>query len=430
MNNQEHIQRRKSLSVMVGNVAIGGNAPVVVQSMTNTDTADAEATVHQVFELWQAGSEIVRITVNSPEAAAQIGKIRRELDALGCNVPLVGDFHYNGHKLLAQYPDCAEALAKYRINPGNVGKGSKRDEQFSAMIETAIQYNKPVRIGVNWGSMDQAKLARMMDENAQRATPLEPDVLMREALIQSALENAEEAVKIGLPADRIVISCKVSNVQDLVKVYRDLASRCEYALHLGLTEAGMGSKGIVASTAALSLLLQDGIGDTIRVSLTPEPGESRTKEVIVAQEILQTMGIRSFTPLVTACPGCGRTTSTLFQELAQDIQRYLREQMPIWRSQYPGVETMSVAVMGCVVNGPGESKLANIGISLPGTGETPVAPVFVDGEKTVTLKGDNIATEFLEIVETYVQHNYAEGGSLRQQPTESKVSKSIPIKAV
>lgn len=430
MNNQEHITRRKSLSVTVGNVTIGSNTPVVVQSMTNTDTADAEATVRQVFDLWKAGSEIVRITVNSPEAAAQVGKIRRELDALGCNVPLVGDFHYNGHKLLAQYPDCAEALAKYRINPGNVGKGSKRDEQFSAMIETAIQYNKPVRIGVNWGSMDQAKLARMMDENAQRATPLEPDVLMREALIQSALENAEEAVKIGLPADRIVISCKVSNVQDLVKVYRDLASRCEYALHLGLTEAGMGSKGIVASTAALSLLLQEGIGDTIRVSLTPEPGESRTKEVIVAQEILQTMGIRSFTPLVTACPGCGRTTSTLFQELAQDIQGYLREQMPIWRSQYPGVETMSVAVMGCVVNGPGESKLANIGISLPGTGETPVAPVFVDGEKTVTLKGDNIAAEFLQIVEAYVQSNYAEGGRLRQQYADSKVSQSIPIKAL
>ena len=377
----ESLKRRKSLSVQVGHVNIGGDFPVVVQSMTNTDTADADATARQVFELWQAGSEIVRITVNSPEAAAQVGEIRRKLDAMGCNVPLVGDFHYNGHKLLAQYPDCAEALAKYRINPGNVGKGSKRDEQFSAMIETAVKYHKPVRIGVNWGSMDQAKLARMMDENGKRETPMTPDVLMREALIQSALENAEEAVKLGLPADRIVISCKVSDVQDLIKVYRDLAGRCEYALHLGLTEAGMGSKGIVASTAALSVLLQEGIGDTIRVSLTPEPGESRTKEVVVAQEILQTMGIRSFTPLVTACPGCGRTTSTFFQELAQDIQRYLREQMPIWRSQYPGVETMSVAVMGCVVNGPGESKMANIGISLPGTGETPVAPVFVDGEK-------------------------------------------------
>lgn len=429
----ESLKRRKSLSVQVGHVNIGGDFPVVVQSMTNTDTADADATARQVFELWQAGSEIVRITVNSPEAAAQVGEIRRKLDAMGCNVPLVGDFHYNGHKLLAQYPDCAEALAKYRINPGNVGKGSKRDEQFSAMIETAVKYHKPVRIGVNWGSMDQAKLARMMDENGKRETPMTPDVLMREALIQSALENAEEAVKLGLPADRIVISCKVSDVQDLIKVYRDLAGRCEYALHLGLTEAGMGSKGIVASTAALSVLLQEGIGDTIRVSLTPEPGESRTKEVVVAQEILQTMGIRSFTPLVTACPGCGRTTSTFFQELAQDIQRYLREQMPIWRSQYPGVETMSVAVMGCVVNGPGESKMANIGISLPGTGETPVAPVFVDGEKTITLKGENIAGEFQALVEEYVQKNYAEGGKLRQHSSnlnDSKSSKSIPIKAV
>lgn len=429
MTPQLHFKRRKSHTVMVGDVAVGGEAPVVVQSMTNTDTADAAATVAQVFELWQAGSEIVRITVNSPEAAAQVGNIRRALDAMGCSVPLVGDFHYNGHKLLSAYPDCAQSLAKYRINPGNVGKGSKRDEQFAAMIETAIRYNKPVRIGVNWGSMDQAKMVRMMDENAKRADPLPSDALMCEALIQSALESAAQAEALGLPSNQITISCKVSAVQDLLRVYRDLAQRCEYALHLGLTEAGMGSKGIVASTAALSLLLQEGIGDTIRVSLTPEPGESRTKEVVVAQEILQTMGIRSFTPLVTACPGCGRTTSTFFQELAQKIQRYLREQMPVWRTQYPGVESMSVAVMGCVVNGPGESKLANIGISLPGTGETPVAPVFVDGEKTVTLKGDAIAEEFQAIVETYVQTHYAEGGRLRQQQA-AKQPKTIPLKAI
>jgi (E)-4-hydroxy-3-methylbut-2-enyl-diphosphate synthase len=418
------IVRRFSQQVMVGQVAVGGNAHVVVQSMTNTDTADAEATVRQVIELWQAGSEIVRITVNSPEAAAQVGYIRQQLDAQGCDVPLVGDFHYNGHKLLSDYPECAMALAKYRINPGNVGKGSKRDDQFTAMIEAAIQYNKPVRIGVNWGSLDQEKMARMMDDNARLAEPLPADALMREALIQSALESAAQAESIGLPSNQICISCKVSDVQDLVTVYRELASRCDYPLHLGLTEAGMGSKGIVASTAALSLLLQEGIGDTIRVSLTPEPGESRTKEVIVAQEILQTMGIRSFTPLVTACPGCGRTTSTYFQELAQDIQRYLREQMPVWRQSYPGVESMSVAVMGCVVNGPGESKLANIGISLPGTGEVPVAPVFVDGEKTVTLKGDSIAQEFQAIVEAYVAKNYAEGGKLRIQP------KIIPIRSL
>ncbi len=415
---------RQSIQVMVGDVPVGGQANVVVQSMTNTDTADANATVKQIIELWQAGSEIVRITVNSPEAAAQVGNIRQQLDALGCHVPLVGDFHYNGHKLLSAYPECASALAKYRINPGNVGKGSKRDEQFSAMIETAIKYNKPVRIGVNWGSLDQEKMAQMMDQNAQSATPLSSEELMREALIQSALESAQQAESIGLPSNKIIISCKVSAVQDLVKVYRELASRCAYPLHLGLTEAGMGSKGIVASTAALSLLLQEGIGDTIRVSLTPEPGESRTKEVVVAQEILQTMGIRSFTPLVTACPGCGRTTSTYFQELAQDIQRYLREQMPVWREQYPGVETMNVAVMGCVVNGPGESKLANIGISLPGTGEVPVAPVFVDGEKTVTLKGDHIAQEFQTIVEQYVAQNYAEGGKLR------RLSKTIPIQSL
>lgn len=424
------IVRRRCHQVMVGHVAVGGDASVVVQSMTNTDTADVESTVQQVLELWQAGSEVVRITVNSPEAASQVGNIRRRLDELGCNVPLVGDFHYNGHKLLSAYPDCAKALAKYRINPGNVGKGSKRDEQFSAMIETAIQYDKPVRIGVNWGSLDQEKMARMMDENGKLADPLPADALMREALIQSALESAAQAEALGLPANKIIISCKVSDVQDLVSVYRELAKRCEYALHLGLTEAGMGSKGIVASTAALSLLLQEGIGDTIRVSLTPEPGESRTKEVVVAQEILQTMGIRSFTPLVTACPGCGRTTSTFFQELAQDIQRYLREQMPVWRSQYPGVETMNVAVMGCVVNGPGESKLANIGISLPGTGEVPVAPVFVDGQKTVTLKGDNIAQEFQAIVEDYVFKNYAEGGKLRKQAVPKKEYKTIPVKAL
>jgi (E)-4-hydroxy-3-methylbut-2-enyl-diphosphate synthase len=409
---------------MIGHVPVGSSHPVVVQSMTNTDTANAEATIQQVFDLWQAGSEVVRITVNSPEAAAQVANIRKGLDALGCNVPLVGDFHFNGHKLLAAYPECAQALAKYRINPGNVGKGSKRDEQFSAMIEAAIQYNKPVRIGVNWGSLDQAKMARMMDENAQLAQPLAADELMREALIQSALESAQQAEEWGLSSNKIIISCKVSNVQDLIKVYVELAKRCSYPLHLGLTEAGMGSKGIVASTAALSILLQAGIGDTIRVSLTPQPNESRTTEVIVAQEILQTMGIRSFTPLVTACPGCGRTTSTYFQELAQDIQRYLREQMPVWRKTYPGVETLNVAVMGCVVNGPGESKLANIGISLPGTGEVPVAPVFVDGEKTVTLKGDNIAKEFQAIVDDYVKINYAEGGKLR---AERKV---IPVQAI
>jgi (E)-4-hydroxy-3-methylbut-2-enyl-diphosphate synthase len=424
--------RRNSLQVMIGHVPVGGGlhgtqaASVVVQSMTNTDTADAKTTIQQVYELWQAGSEVVRITVNSPEAAAQVATIRKGLDDLGCNVPLVGDFHYNGHKLLAVYPDCARSLAKYRINPGNVGKGSKRDEQFSSMIETAIKYQKSVRIGVNWGSLDQAKMARMMDDNGKSANPMSSDELMREALIQSALESAQQAVDIGLQANQIIISCKVSNVQDLVKVYRELAKRCEYPLHLGLTEAGMGSKGIVASTAALSLLLQEGIGDTIRVSLTPEPNESRTKEVTVAQEILQTMGIRSFTPLVTACPGCGRTTSNYFQELAMQIQTYLRNQMPVWRKSYPGVENMSVAVMGCVVNGPGESKLANIGISLPGTGEVPVAPVFVDGAKTVTLKGDNIAQEFQQIVENYVQSNYAEDGKLRVAP----IQKTIPIQAV
>lgn len=416
---------------MVGHVAVGGGldgttvSPVVVQSMTNTDTADAQATIAQVYELWQAGSEVVRITVNSPEAAAQVATIRKGLDALGCPVPLVGDFHYNGHKLLQAYPDCAQALAKYRINPGNVGKGSKRDEQFAAMIEAAIQYKKAVRIGVNWGSLDQAKMAQMMDDNGKSVSPLSADALMREALIQSALESAQQAVDLGLNPDQIIISCKVSNVQDLVLVYQELGNRCDYPLHLGLTEAGMGSKGVVASTAALAILLQQGIGDTIRVSLTPEPTESRTKEVVVAQEILQTMGIRSFTPLVTACPGCGRTTSTYFQELALQIQTWLRNQMPIWRSQYPGVETLNVAVMGCVVNGPGESKLANIGISLPGTGEVPVAPVFVDGEKTVTLKGDHIAEEFQQIVDDYVHTHYAQGGKLR-----AAKSGVIPIVAI
>lgn len=424
--------RKNTRQVMIDHVAVGGGlydtspAPVVVQSMTNTDTADAKSTIEQVYALWRAGSEVVRITVNSPEAASQVGAIREGLDKLGCNVPLVGDFHYNGHKLLQAYPDCAKALAKYRINPGNVGKGRKRDEQFASMIEAAITYKKAVRIGVNWGSLDQAKMASMMDENAQLETPLSADELMREALIQSALESAQQAVEIGLDPNQIIISCKVSNVQDLVTVYKDLSARSDYPLHLGLTEAGMGSKGIVASTAALSLLLQQGIGDTIRVSLTPEPSESRTKEVVVAQEILQTMGIRSFTPLVIACPGCGRTTSTYFQELAMQIQGYLRTQMPVWRSAYPGVEDMSVAVMGCVVNGPGESKLANIGISLPGTGETPVAPVFIDGEKTVTLKGDHIAQDFQVIVEGYVQRNYVEGGKLRV----NAVPKIIPIQSV
>ena len=387
-------------------VYIGGSHPVVVQSMTNTDTVDALGTAIQVKELAQAGSELVRITVNSPEAAAAVPYIREQLDTMGVHVPLVGDFHYNGHKLLTQYPDCAQALSKYRINPGNVGAGSRKDAQFAQMIEVAAKYDKPVRIGVNWGSLDQSVLARIMDENAQRAQPWSSQQVMTEALITSALESAQAARDIGLGEDKIVISCKVSNVQDLVAVYQALGERCHYALHLGLTEAGMGSKGIVASTAALSVLLQQGIGDTIRVSLTPEPNGSRATEVVVAQEILQTMGFRQFTPMVVACPGCGRTTSTVFQELASDIQTYLREQMPVWKNHYPGVEGMTVAVMGCVVNGPGESKHANIGISLPGTGETPAAPVFVDGERTVTLKGDNIAVEFQAIVNEYVQRKY------------------------
>ena len=422
--------RRKSRQVLVGDidkggVAIGGDSPIVVQSMTNTDTADAEATVRQVSDLARAGSEIVRITVNSPEAAAQVAAIRDKLDAMGCDVPLVGDFHFNGHRLLKQYPGCAEALAKYRINPGNVGHGKKRDDQFATMIEAACRYAKPVRIGVNWGSLDPELLARMMDENGRRAAPQDAGEIMREALIASALESAAQAVQWGLPAERIVISCKVSGVQDLIAVYRDLARRCDYALHLGLTEAGMGSKGIVASTAAMGVLLQEGIGDTIRVSLTPEPNGDRTKEVIVAQELLQTMGLRSFTPLVTACPGCGRTTSTYFQELADKIQGYLRAQMPVWKADHPGVAEMKVAVMGCVVNGPGESKHADIGISLPGTNEVPVAPVYVDGEKTVTLKGDRIAEEFQALVAGYVEKNYAPGAVRKRAP---HAPKHVPIK--
>jgi (E)-4-hydroxy-3-methylbut-2-enyl-diphosphate synthase len=389
-------------------VTVGGDSPIRVQSMTNTDTADAIGTAIQVKELAQAGSELVRITVNTPEAAAAVPAIREQLDRMGVAVPLVGDFHYNGHKLLADYPACAEALSKYRINPGNVGQGAKRDTQFSQMIEMAIQYDKPVRIGVNWGSLDQSLLARIMDENAARAQPWDAQSVMYEALITSALESAALAQRVGLPADKILLSCKVSAVQDLIAVYRELAKRCDYALHLGLTEAGMGSKGIVASTAALSVLLQEGIGDTIRISLTPEPGGARTAEVVVAQEILQTMGLRAFAPMVIACPGCGRTTSTVFQELASRIQTYLREQMPVWKAQYPGVENMNVAVMGCIVNGPGESKHANIGISLPGSGESPAAPVFVDGEKVRTLRGDHIAEEFQQIVDEYVKTRYAQ----------------------
>jgi (E)-4-hydroxy-3-methylbut-2-enyl-diphosphate synthase len=418
-----HIPRHTTRKVMIGNIAVGGEAPIVVQSMTNTDTADIAGTSEQVYALWRAGSELVRITVNTQEAAEAVPHIRDLLAQRGCDVPLIGDFHFNGHKLLASVPACAEALAKYRINPGNVGKGSKRDEQYAAMIETACRYNKPVRIGVNWGSLDQALLARMMDDNAQLAEPRAPEWVMREALITSALESARKAEEIGLPGDRIILSCKLSGVQDLISTYRELATRSDYPLHLGLTEAGMGSKGIVASTAALSVLLQEGIGDTIRISLTPEPDGDRCQEVVVGQEILQTLGLRSFTPMVVACPGCGRTTSTVFQHLAQDIQRYLRDQMPVWRKHYPGVEDMRVAVMGCVVNGPGESKHANIGISLPGTGEVPVAPVYVDGSKTVTLKGERIAEEFQQIVEAYVRSHYAAGQPLHQ-------AKIIPIAVV
>lgn len=398
--------RRKSVGVRVGSTVIGGNAPVVVQSMTNTDTADEVATAIQVAQLARAGSELVRITVNTAEAANAVASIRSRLDDMGCHVPLIGDFHFNGHKLLTAYPACAKALAKYRINPGNVGHGKKRDEQFATLIETACHYDKPVRIGVNWGSLDPEMLARIMDENAKSSDSMDAGQVMRKALITSALESAAKAEELGLPRDHIILSCKVSSVQDLIAVYRDLAAQCNYALHLGLTEAGMGSKGIVASTAALSVLLFEGIGDTIRISLTPEPGGDRSREVIVAQEILQTMGLRAFVPLVAACPGCGRTTSTYFQELAKSIQTYVREQMITWRDEYDGVENMTLAVMGCVVNGPGESKHANIGISLPGSGENPVAPVYVDGQKTVTLKGDNIAGEFRQIIDDYVRTKY------------------------
>jgi len=387
-------------------VWVGGDAPVVIQSMTNTDTADVIGTAIQVKELARAGSEMVRITVDKPEAAAAVPLIREQLDRMEIDVPLVGDFHYNGHTLLRDYPECARALSKYRINPGNVGQGAKRDSQFAQMIEIAMQYDKPVRIGVNWGSLDQSLLARIMDQNAARALPWTAQAVMYEALITSAIENAVRAEEIGLARDKIILSCKVSGVQDLIAVYRELARRCDYPLHLGLTEAGMGSKGIVASTAALSVLLQEGIGDTIRISLTPEPGGDRTREVIVGQEILQTMGLRKFAPMVIACPGCGRTTSTTFQELADNIQTYLREQMPVWKKAYPGVEGMNVAVMGCIVNGPGESKHANIGISLPGTGESPAAPVFVDGQKVVTLRGERIVEEFQAIVLEYVQRKY------------------------
>jgi (E)-4-hydroxy-3-methylbut-2-enyl-diphosphate synthase len=398
--------RKHTQQVLVGNVKVGGGAPIVVQSMTNTDTADIAGSVKQIIELSNAGSEIVRVTVNTEEAAKAVPEIVKQLSQQGYNVPIVGDFHFNGHKLLEKYPECAEALSKYRINPGNVGKGKARDPQFQQMIEFAIRYNKPVRIGVNGGSLDQAVLTRLLDENRQLSTPKPLPAITREAIVLSALESAAKAQELGLGKDKIILSCKISNVQELISIYEDLSNRCDYALHLGLTEAGMGSKGIVASSAALGVLMQQGIGDTIRISLTPEPGAARTKEVIVGQEILQTMGFRSFTPMVIACPGCGRTTSDYFQRLAQDIQTYLRDQMPVWKDKYKGVENMEVAVMGCVVNGPGESKNANIGISLPGTGETPVAPVFEDGVKTVTLKGDNIAAEFHALVERYIESHY------------------------
>ncbi|MBS3960150.1 MAG: flavodoxin-dependent (E)-4-hydroxy-3-methylbut-2-enyl-diphosphate synthase [Xanthomonadaceae bacterium] len=398
--------RRRAIPVRVGKLTVGGDAPVVVQSMTNTDTADIKATTQQVAELWRAGSEKVRITVNNEESAAAVPHIRDRLAMMGVEVPLIGDFHYNGHALLEAHPACAEALAKYRINPGNVGFGRKKDTQFAAIIEKALQYGKPVRIGANWGSLDQALAAQLMDENAKRAEPWDAARVLREALVRSALDSAEKAVELGLPKDRIILSAKVSGVQELIAVYRDLAARCEYPLHLGLTEAGMGSKGIVASTAALAVLLQEGIGDTIRISLTPEPGASRTQEVIVAQQLLQTMGLRAFTPMVTACPGCGRTTSTFFQELAQAVEAHVRENMPVWKLKHPGVENLTLAVMGCVVNGPGESRHANIGISLPGTGEAPSAPVFIDGEKATTLRGAGIAQEFLGIIDEYVARKY------------------------
>lgn len=409
--------RRKSVGVKVGPVTIGGEAPVVVQSMTNTDTADAQATAKQIQQLAAAGSELVRVTVDTEAAADKLPRIRDMLEALGCQVPIIGDFHYNGHTLLTKYPSCAEALGKYRINPGNVGFGRKKDAQFATMIEVAAKLDKPIRIGVNWGSLDPALVAAMMDENAKLAQPKDAAHVTRDALISSALTSAAKAEELGLSRDRIVLSCKVSGVQELIAVYTDLAARCDYALHLGLTEAGMGSKGIVASTAAMGYLLQHGVGDTIRVSLTPEPGGDRTREVVVAQEILQTMGLRSFTPLVTACPGCGRTTSTVFQELAEDIQAYVRTQMPIWRETHPGVEDMSLAVMGCVVNGPGESKHANVGISLPGTGEAPAAPVFVDGEKFTTLRGEGIANEFKAILNDYVDQHYAAAEKTTEEVT-------------
>lgn len=399
--------RKITHQVLVGDVKVGGGAPIVVQSMTNTDTVNVSATVNQIIELATAGSELVRITVNSEEAAKAVAEIHNKIRQKGCNVPIVGDFHFNGHKLLEKYPDCAAALDKYRINPGNVGRGKSRDPQFQQMIEFACQYDKPVRIGVNGGSLDPAVLTRLLDENRQLKHPEPLAAVTRKAIVLSALESAAKAEEIGLAKNKIILSCKISNVQELINIYQDLSSRCDYALHLGLTEAGMGSKGIVSSAAALSVLMQQGIGDTIRISLTPEPGASRTQEVIVGQEILQTMGFRSFTPMVISCPGCGRTTSDYFQKLAMDIQSYLRDQMPIWRTQYPGVEAMEIAVMGCVVNGPGESKSANIGISLPGTGESPVAPVYEDGEKTVTLKGDRIAEEFQEIVQRYIESHYA-----------------------
>lgn len=398
--------RHKTHNVKVGNINVGSSYPVVVQSMTNTDTEDALATAIQIADLARAGSEVVRVTVNTIEAGRKIKEIKERLGDLGINVPIVGDFHFNGHKILTEVPDCAKYLDKYRINPGNVGKGSKRDEQFASMINMAREYDKPVRIGVNWGSLDQDLLAQMLDNNARLQSPLSLETVMQNALIESALQSAEKAIELGLPENKILLSCKVSQVQDLISVYRQLANKCEFPLHLGLTEAGIGTKGIVASTAALSILLQEGIGDTIRISLTPKPGESRTQEVIVAQEILQSMGLRSFVPVVTSCPGCGRTSSDYFQKLADKIQNYLREQMPVWRETYPGVETMKVAVMGCVVNGPGESKLANIGISLPGKDESPVAPVYIDGQKDVTLKGERIAEEFQVLVENYVKTRY------------------------
>jgi (E)-4-hydroxy-3-methylbut-2-enyl-diphosphate synthase len=421
------VARRRTRRAHVAGIAVGGGAPIVVQSMTNTDTADVTATVAQVKALADAGSELVRVTVNTTEAAAAVPAIRNKLDAAGCPVPLIGDFHFNGHKLLVAFPDCAQALAKYRINPGNVGKGSKRDTQFAIMIDQALKWSKPVRIGVNWGSLDADLLARLMDENARSAEPQDAAHVLREALVTSAIGGAQRAEELGLPGDRIILSCKVSGVQDLIAVYAELARRCDYPLHLGLTEAGMGSKGIVASAAAIAVLLQQGIGDTIRVSLTPEPNGDRTREVAVAQEILQTMGLRSFAPQVTACPGCGRTTSTVFQELAEKIQTFLRDEMPGWRARFPGVEKMSVAVMGCVVNGPGESKMADVGISLPGTGEVPVAPVYVDGEKTVTLKGERIAEEFQQIVFDYVRATY---GGEPPAPHLKPNRKSISVKAV